>query len=200
MPEFTTAFTTTFTTAQKHRISLLLLWMTTLGQTSVTLYLPSFPAIANNFNISPIEVKQTITIFILGFGGSTLFYGPMSDRYGRKPILLIGIFIACIGYVINLCANTIPIFMFARLVEGIGCGGALLGGRSISRDVFSGRELASATSNLSMGFAIGFGVSPVIGGLIANYLGWRANFVFLLLNWNNAFYHHLAPFTRNPSP
>ena len=171
-----------FSTSKKHQIGLLLLWMTTLGQASITLYLPSFPAIASYFKISPIEVKQTIAIFILGFGGSTMFYGPMSDRHGRKPILLFGIFIACIGYVINLIATTTPIFIFARLLQGVGCGGVLVSGRSIARDLFSGHELAGAMSNLSMGFAIGFGISPSIGGLLTSYFGWRANFIFLLLS------------------
>lgn len=165
----------------KQRISTLLLWLTTLGQASIALYLPSLPIIAHDLAVSPIIIKQTITMFIIGFGISPIFYGPLSDLYGRKPILLFSLSIACIGYLVNMLASTIEIFSLARLIQGIGCGGVLIGGRSIMRDIFSGRELASTMSYLSMGFAIGFGISPTIGVTLSNYVSWRANFAFLFV-------------------
>lgn len=170
-----------FSLSEKHRINLLLLWMTTLVQASIALYLPSLPNIAHNFSVPAVDIKQTITMFMLGCGISPMFYGPLSDLYGRKPILLFSLVLACIGYIVNILAYSIDIFIFARLLQGLGCGGILISGRSIVRDVFSGRELASASSYLSMGFAIGFGISPIIGGYLVHYLGWQANFIFLLL-------------------
>ncbi len=168
--------------SDQRRIKIILLWITVLVQGSIALYLPSFPAIARTLFISPVNVEQTITVFIIGLGISPMLYGPLTDRYGRKPILLFSLSIASIGYIINLFADTISIFIIARIIQGFGCGGILIGGRSIVRDVFSGRELASASSYLSMGFAIGFGVTPAFGGYIATHLGWKENFIFLLIS------------------
>ena len=165
----------------KYKITLLVMWMTALGQAAIALYLPAFPVISTALNISPVAIKNSITIFLIGFGVSQIIYGPLSDRYGRKSILLAGIFIFCVGCFINLFAHTQNTFLFARLVQGIGCGSVLTNGRSILRDCFSGRELASAASYASMGFAIGFGASPIIGAYLSQYFGWQADFVFLLL-------------------
>lgn len=163
-----------------YKITLLVMWMTTLGQAAIALYLPAFPAIAASLHISPSIVKMTITLFLFGYGFSQLFYGPLSDRYGRKPILLIGMNIFCMGCLINIFAHTEKIFLFARLLQGLGCGCTITIGRSILRDCFTGRELASAASYTSMGFAIGFGTTPLIGAYLQSYLGWQADFVFLL--------------------
>jgi DHA1 family 2-module integral membrane pump EmrD-like MFS transporter len=170
-----------FTSLQKYKISLMLLLVTILGQASIALYLPSLPSIMQNLGVSANQVKQTVTIFILGFGLSTVIYGPLSDRYGRKIIMLIGIIIACFGYIAALFSATISSLMLARLIQGLGCGALLVGARSSTRDVFSGRELASSASYLSMGFAIGFGFSPSIGGFLSYNFGWRSNFIFLLI-------------------
>lgn len=170
-----------FSINEKNRIKILLMWINSLGQASIALYLPSLIIIAHDLSISPTEVKQTITAFLIGFGISPMLFGPLSDRYGRKPILLISLFLSCVGYTINLFADNIYIFIFARILQGLGGGGILVSGRSIMRDVFIDRELASASSYLSMGFAIGFGLTPSIGGYLAHYWGWKANFILLLI-------------------
>lgn len=166
---------------EKNKVKILILWINSLGQASIALYLPSLIAISHNFAISPMLATQTITFYVMGFGISPMILGPLSDLYGRKPILLFSLFISCLGYLINIFADNIHIFIFARILQGLGCGGVLVSGRSIIRDIFIGKELASASSYLSMGFAIGFGLTPAIGGYIANYLGWKANFILLLI-------------------
>ncbi len=171
----------TFSLNEKNRIKILLLWINSLGQASIALYLPSLISIAHDLSISPTAVKQTITAFIVGYGISPMLFGPLSDRYGRKPILLFSLFISCIGYAINLFASNIYIFIFARILQGLGGGGILVSARSIMRDTFVNKELSSASSYLSMGFAIGFGFTPTVGGYLALYCGWRANFVLLLI-------------------
>ncbi|MEO8400354.1 MAG: multidrug effflux MFS transporter [Gammaproteobacteria bacterium] len=165
----------------KKKITLLVMWMTALSQAAMALYLPSFPAIAKALTMSPAAIKNSITIYLIGFGVSQIIYGPLSDRYGRKPILLLGILIFCLGCFINIIAKIQTVFLFARLLQGIGCGSILTNGRSILRDCFCGRDLASAASYASMGFAIGFGASPIIGAYLSQYLGWQADFIFLLL-------------------
>lgn len=170
-----------YTLSEKQRIKIILLWITTIGQASIALYLPALPQIAHYLGVSDILIKQSITVFIIGFGVSPIVLGALTDRYGRKRILLLSLSVACTGYIVNIFATNLHVFILARLISGIGCGGILIAGRSIIRDVFVGREIASASSYLSMGFAIGFGISPVIGGLLSNYFGWRTNFIFLLV-------------------
>lgn len=164
----------------KRSIKNQLLWITTLGQASVALYLPALPGIAKELGISPALAGQSITAYIFGFGVSPFFYGPISDRVGRRPVLVFSLCLALVGYLINIGSDRIQLFILARLVQGLGCGGLLIVGRTIVRDVFEGRELSSAASYLSMGFSVGFGLSPVVGGLLVGHGSWRYNFVVLV--------------------
>ncbi len=165
----------------KRSIPLLVMWMTALTQAAMTLYIPAFPKIAESLQLSPGDVKATLTAFLLGFGLSQLIYGPLSERHGRKPLLLIGIAIFCIFCFVNLFVHSFWGFAIARFFQGVGSGSIITLGRSILRDCFSGKELSSAASYASMGFAIGFGVSPVIGAYLQTYFGWESNFLFNLL-------------------
>lgn len=113
--------------------------MTALAQAAISLYLPALPAIAANLHIHPDFVKSTITIFFLSYGLSQFLYGPLSDRHGRKPLLLIGISIFCLGCLLNIFAKSIEIFLLARLLQGFGCGSLITIGRAILRDCFIGR-------------------------------------------------------------
>lgn len=166
---------------EQRKVTWIVMWITALGQAAVTLYAPAFPAIATELNAGPDAVKATLTIFLLGYGLSQFMYGPLSDRYGRKPILLVGIAIFCAGCFANLFVQSIHSFFIARLIQGLGIGSVITIGRSILRDCFKGREFSSAASYLSMGFAIGLGVTPVIGAYLQRYFGWKADFGFLLL-------------------
>jgi len=170
-----------FSLHEKKRIKIIMLVITILGQASIALYLPALPSIAKDLNITDFQSKLTITYFIIGFGISPLFMGPISDYWGRKPILLFSLITALIGFLGNSFCSSFYMFVIFRVIEGIGCGGLLTSGRSIARDVFSGKELASASSYLSMGFALGFGFSPVVGGFLAEHFIWQSAFIFLFI-------------------
>lgn len=160
-------------------ITWLVMWMTTLGQAAISLYLPAFPQIAQALNFHESILKISITMFLIGFGVSQLIYGPLSDRYGRKPVLLFGIALFSWGCLLILFSRHSLGFLLSRLLQGMGCGATITLGRSILRDCFSGRELASAASYLSMGFAVSFGISPVIGVYLQEYFNWQYDFIFL---------------------
>lgn len=166
---------------KKRSIPWLVTWMTTLGQAAITLYIPSFPLISQELNIDPTAVKTTLTAFLLGFGLCQLFYGPLSDKYGRKPVLLFGIALFCLACLANLFIVSLEGFLLVRFIQGIGAGSVITIGRSILRDSYSGQEFTSAASHLSMGFALGLGVSPIIGAYLQTLFGWRAGFLFLFL-------------------
>ena len=170
-----------YSNTQKSLIKKIMLLITILGQASIALYLPALPDIGHSLAISQFEVKMTVTCFIIGFGISPMFFGPLSDSIGRKTVLLIALIFALVGFFINIFCTSLDLFIVCRIIEGIGCGGLLTSGRSIARDVFSGKELAKASSYLSMGFAIGFGLSPTIGGFLTSNFSWQAIFIFLVI-------------------
>jgi len=161
------------------RLVWLVMWMTTLGQAAISLYLPAFPQIAAQLGFAESILKLSITVFLIGFGASQLIYGPLSDQFGRKPILLIGIAIFSWACLMSLLSHNPLGFLFFRFLQGLGCGATITLGRSILRDCFTGKKLASAASALSMGFAISFGISPVIGAYLQSFFSWKADFIFL---------------------
>ncbi|MFN7097963.1 MAG: multidrug effflux MFS transporter, partial [Gammaproteobacteria bacterium] len=116
-----------------------------------------------------------------GLCTSTLFYGPLSDRYGRRPVVLTGYVIFILGCVLVTFSHTITQLLFGRVIQsiGIGAGAALF--RAIMRDVFVGNQLAKVGSYLGSIFAIVPPLAPVSGGYVQVHLGWRANFAILLI-------------------
>ncbi len=170
-----------YSESQQARIKKIILVITILGQASIALYLPALPEISHALAINEFQTKLTVTCFIIGFGVSPMFFGPISDRVGRKPVLFTALLLALSGFIGNIFSTSFEIFTLCRILEGLGCGGLLTSGRSIARDVFSGKALASASSYLSMGFAIGFGLSPVIGGVLTDRFHWDCVFIFLTL-------------------
>ena len=153
--------------------------LTMLGQAYLTMYIPSLPIIARFYGVGHSTIKYSITIFLFGFGISQLFYGPCSDCFGRKKILLIGIIILIIGSILSVFSVYYTEFCISRLVQGIGAGSTMVLMRASLRDFFKGKQLAKVASYLTLGFAVGLGGGPVLGGIIQSYFNWRDNFVFL---------------------
>jgi DHA1 family 2-module integral membrane pump EmrD-like MFS transporter len=160
---------------------IILLGMFTLSNTSADMYVPALPAIAKAFATKASTIQYTLAIFMFGFGISHLFYGPISDRVGRRKPVLFGISITIIGSLMCVCAPTTAILILGRFVQGIGVGACNSVGRSIIRDILSGPHLAKIGSYLGMAHAIFLAFAPTLGGYIQNYLGWRAIFITLTL-------------------
>ncbi len=158
----------------KKNILPFLLILITIGQFGVDLFLPSLPYIANSLQSAVSSVKLTIPLYLLGFGVSQLFYGPISDSVGRKPTLHVGIGLYLLGSLGCFFSGRIETLIIARLFQGLGAGAIIV--RAILRDVFHGKQMAKASAMIVMAWAITPVVAPVIGGYIQTYLGWRANF------------------------
>lgn len=146
---------------------------------STDIYLPSLPELTLSFNTSDQAVRMSIAIFIFGLAISELIYGPMSDRYGRKPSLLIGLFIALVGSFICLFAHTIAIFLLGRLVQGIGAASGFGVMRAIATDCFQGEKLAKVSSVIVVFITASPAVAPVIGGYLEQWFHWKSIFIFL---------------------
>jgi MFS transporter, DHA1 family, multidrug resistance protein len=159
----------------------IIIMMTVIGLISTDIYLPSLPQIATDFHSSQDNAQFTISLFLLGLSISQLIYGPLSEKFGRKPIVLIGISIFVVASLACLISNSIEMLIVSRLFQGIGACSGMTIGRSIIGDAFSKKEAAKifATVFLFVGFSPA--IAPVIGGYIDSYFGWRIVFANVLL-------------------
>jgi len=146
------------------------------GPMSIDMYLPSLPSIARDFSVPLSEVQLTLSTFFLGFAGGQLVYGPLSDRFGRRPVLLAGI----AAYVATsaLCALSTGIAMMlaARLVQALGGGAGSVIARAVLRDLFESNRAAQALSQLALITGLAPLAAPLVGGQVLLWLGWRAIF------------------------
>ncbi len=163
-----------------HKILLLMLTFTVIAQLAITIYLPSLLTIARQLHVSFLDVQHSFYLFLVAYGASQLFYGPLSDHYGRKKILLIGLSIFMMGVIAMIIAKSLTMLLLARLIQGLGAGSISVLARAILRDRFSGVALKVASSTLSMVSNFTPIIAPVIGGHLQFWFGWQANFIFLL--------------------
>jgi len=157
-----------------------LLWLVTgcmmLQPLSTDLYLASLPGMALDFGVSPAAVQQTLSLFVFGFGTAQLISGPLSDRYGRRPVLIGGLALYLVSGLACALAPSLGWLIAARFVQAIGCCTAVVVARAIIRDAYSpaegARVMARALSLLAL--------APILGAILGGYLqvafGWRKEF------------------------
>ncbi len=161
---------------------LLAMMIIATGQVGVSIYLPALPLISSDLSVTQVEVQLLVTLFLVGFGLSQLFYGPMSDAVGRRPIFLLGQGVYLIGTVVCFVfSDNMMALEVGRLLQGLGAGSASVLGRSVLRDSYDGSQLTKALSYISITASIMPIIAPVFGGWISFHLGWQAVFLFVLL-------------------
>lgn len=154
--------------------------MVSIGQFSMGLVFPSLPWIAHDFGINSEEVQQLISFYLLGFGPSQLFYGPISDAIGRRPILLMGLSLAIIGLSIGIFASSsFQLLTLGRFVQGLGAGCCSVLARASLRDAYNHDDLPKALSWLTIIASFTPIISPVFGGFINHYFGWLSVFIVM---------------------
>ena len=155
---------------------LLVAAMAAVGPVSIDMYLPGFPAIEREFGVRGVET--TMAAYLVGIAVSQLFYGPISDRFGRKPPLYFGFALYAIGAAGCALAGSMPALTLLRVVQALGGSSGFVIGRAIVRDRCEPHEAARAFSLLMMIVALGPVFAPVAGGFVVTHFGWRATFVF----------------------
>lgn len=143
---------------------------------SVDMYLPGFSAIARDLRTDMAHVGLTLTSYFLGISLGQLMMGPVVDRYGRKRPLIIGLLVYILAAIGCAFVPSVYYLIALRFFLAMGCCVGMVGGNSIVRDLFSGREIAKALSLMMTVFGVAPIIAPTIGGLITAHLGWR--FVF----------------------
>lgn len=144
------------------------------------MYLPTIPKMMHEFHTTASMTQMGLSMAMLGMGIGSLIWGSLSDRYGRKPMLLLslGIFVVATG--VSLLSKTIDFFIITRLFQGIGAGGAMVLSYSIPADIYEGRRLASVMALVGAINGFAPAASPLIGGLMADSVGWKGIFAVLL--------------------
>src|ERR1700689_4375705 len=161
-------------------LPLLLALLTGIGPLSTDMYVPSLPAIGTALHASTEQVQLTISSYLLGFAAGQILYGPISDRFGRKPVMMAALVLYGVGSIV--CATTQSIEMLAavRFVQALGGAGAIVLARAVVRDLYSGVRAGRELSLMGSITAFAPIMAPVIGGALQMVFGWRASFFFLL--------------------
>lgn len=160
---------------------LIILPLVPLTQFAMDIYVPALPALTNYFHTLPAIVNFTVSVYLLVLAISQLIIGPMSDAYGRRPVLLLGLFIFTIGSVIASYTNSIYLLIAARVIQAFGATAPSVLFKAIIADVFHGTEMLSIMATAATIWGLGPIVAPVIGGYIQHYVGWRYCFALLAL-------------------
>lgn len=167
--------------AESLTVSVLLTAMVALGPISTDLYLPSLPAIGEALAAGNGEVQLTLSVFLAGFAFSQLVYGPLSDRFGRRPVILAGIVLYLLASLACAVAQSIEMLIVARFVQAVGaCVGPVIG-RAAVRDIYGRERAARMLAYMGMVMALAPAFGPILGGFLEVWFGWRANFAVLAL-------------------
>ena len=154
--------------------------ITLIGPLTIHLFLPALPEVKLEFGASDALVQLTFSIVLVVMAVVTPIYGSLSDRYGRRPILLGGFVLFLIGSLISALAPTLSVLLVGRLIQAVGaaCGTTLA--RAIARDTYGPAALVTAIAYLTMAYTLGPMISPTVGGLLIDHFGWRSEFWFAL--------------------
>jgi DHA1 family bicyclomycin/chloramphenicol resistance-like MFS transporter len=158
-------------------LTALLALLTALGPVAVDMYLPSFPDIARLLQTSPATVQLTLSLYMIAYAIGQIAYGPLSDRFGRLPVLRLALGLFCLASLACALAPNIELLIAARCLQALGSSGAVVLARAVVRDLYSGvragRELSLMGAIMSLA-PVG---APMIGGVLQSEFGWRSNFV-----------------------
>src|SRR3984957_7245218 len=149
------------------------------GTLATNILLPSLPEMAASLQLTSAAVPSAITVFLAVFAVVQLVVGPISDRYGRRWPVLIGFAVFCAGSVWCGLANDLPSLLAGRVGQASGACPPRVDSRAIARDLFSGAALARAMALIMIAMAAAPGFSPLLGGALDHYFGWRSEFAFV---------------------
>jgi DHA1 family bicyclomycin/chloramphenicol resistance-like MFS transporter len=162
-------------------VAALLTGLVAFGPISTDLYLASLPDMAREFRTSVEMVQLTLSVFLAGFATAMLAYGPLSDRFGRRPVLMGGVVVYLAGSLACMLAPTIETLIGARFLQALGaCCGPVVA-RAVVRDVYPREQAAKVLSYMASAMALAPFAAPIAGGWLHTIFGWRANFVLLTL-------------------
>jgi len=161
-------------------LAVLLTALVAFGPMSTDLYLPALPGLTRALGADIATGQLTLSVFLAGFAVSQLLYGPLSDRFGRRPVLLAGVAVFVLAGAACALAPTIEALIAFRFLQALGaCAGPVIA-RAVVRDVWGREGAARVLAYMAMAMALAPAVGPILGGQLTVAFGWRANFWFLV--------------------
>jgi DHA1 family bicyclomycin/chloramphenicol resistance-like MFS transporter len=157
-----------------------LVLVTASGPVSMQMFLPALPAMRMDLAVSAATAQLTISLALLTFGVAMLLWGPLSDRFGRRPPLIAGVMLFMVGNTICAIAPTIEVLIAGRIINALGGAAGMVLTRAMVRDREDPIHVAAAMSLLTVGQVVPPMLSPAVGGLLTEAFGWRMNFIVLV--------------------
>ena len=161
-------------------LALLLACLFTLGPFSIDTYLPAFSGIAATLGATPAQMQQTLSAYLFGFALMNLFHGALSDSFGRRPVVLIGLALFTLASLGCALSQTIGQLVAFRALQGMSAGAGVVVSRAIIRDMCAPDEAQRLMSQVTIFFGVAPAVAPVLGGFLFVHLGWHSIFWLLV--------------------
>lgn len=160
-------------------MTILLTMLTALGPISTDLYLPSLPDIQSSFDTDVPTVQLTLSVYMVAFAICQIFAGALSDKFGRRPVLIVGTGIYFLASFFCIYAGSIEELIAGRLFQAIGACAGIVVSRAVIRDVYEPEQSAKMLSLMGSAMSIAPAAGPILGGVVTVYFGWHGNFIML---------------------
>jgi MFS transporter, DHA1 family, multidrug resistance protein len=167
------------TRATAWRVLVLLTAMTAIGPMALNILTPAVPGLAVTLAADPSVVQLTLSLYLLGLAAAQLVMGPLSDRFGRRPVVLAGLTLAAVSSVAAIAATSIEALIVARIIQAAGASTGVVVGRAIIRDLYDRDRAAAMIGWVTMATVVAPMLAPMIGGFLDTALGWQAIFAFV---------------------
>ena len=147
-----------------------------LGPFSIDTFFPAFRVMGAEFGVSPAAMQQTLSVYLAAYALMSLLHGPLSDSYGRRPVILVALAVFAVATAGCALATSFSQLLVFRAIEGVSAGAGLIVGRAIIRDRFEGPDAQRLMSNVTLIFGAAPALAPMLGGLLLSVAGWRSIF------------------------
>lgn len=162
-----------------------LVWLlgsyTMLGPFSISTYMPFFPMLMVSLGATQLELQQTLSAYLAAFGVMMLLHGPLSDAFGRRPVILAGLTVYFVASIGGALASSLSLLIFFRTFQGLSVGAGSVVGRVVIRDRLEGPAAQKLLAQVSMIFGLAPAIAPVFGGWLQNWFPWQSVFIFMAI-------------------
>ena len=165
--------------AAPFRLLALLIAMTALGPLSLNILIPALPGLVTRLATDLGTVQLTVSLYLVGLASAQLVLGPLSDRFGRRPVVLAGLTLTALSSIVGIAAASIESLIVARVVQALGASTGMVIGRAIIRDLYDRDRAAAMIGWVATAMVVAPMISPLIGGLLDTAFGWETIFVFV---------------------
>ena len=157
---------------------LLLMALTAIGPTTLNIVVPALPAMANRLATDVATIQLTVSVYLLALAAGQLLMGPLSDRFGRRPVVLAGLALTAGASVLAIVISTVESLIFARVLQALGASAGIVVSRAIIRDLFDRNRAAAMIGLVATVMVVVPTLGPLIGGLLDTGFGWESIFIF----------------------